>query len=359
MNITHTIFAFNTGGTELMLTDIMFEQMKAGHNVTLIIINRSYNSSALSQLDSRIQIIYINRPEGSHNPYWWLKYNFHLAKSHPDIVHFHQKNAASFSIKFGKTKYIETTHALNVDAQHNNGVDFRVAISPAVQTDLLKRCNIQSTVVLNGIQTKRITHKSHPTSSTNAPFRIVLVGRLDHRIKGQHIVLQALHYIAQRHNSTRSITLDIIGDGDSKQYLSELTKELNLTDKTSFLGNQNRDFVYSHLADYDLFIQPSIEEGFGLSVAEAMTANIPVLVSDIDCLNAITHNGIYGNSFKVNDCESCANAITKIINNYPDAITKAELAYNYAIQEFDISRTAKEYLIIYSNLIKQSSHKNE
>ena len=55
--------------------------------------------------------------------------------------------------------------------------------------------------------------------------------------------------------------------------------ELNLEKHVRFLGNQSREYVYSHLKDYDLFVQPSRFEGFGLTVAEAMAACVPVLVT--------------------------------------------------------------------------------
>ena len=47
-----------------------------------------------------------------------------------------------------------------------------------------------------------------------------------------------------------------------------------------FLVKQTQDYVAAHLTDYDLFVQPSRWEGFGLTVAEAMAAGVPVLVSE-------------------------------------------------------------------------------
>ena len=59
-----------------------------------------------------------------------------------------------------------------------------------------------------------------------------------------------------------------------------LTAELHAETYVRFLGKQTQDYVAAHLTDYDLFVQPSRWEGFGLTVAEAMAAGVPVLVSE-------------------------------------------------------------------------------
>ena len=51
------------------------------------------------------------------------------------------------------------------------------------------------------------------------------------------------------------------------EYLKQLTAELHAETYVRFLGKQTQDYVAAHLTDYDLFVQPSRWEGFGLTVA--------------------------------------------------------------------------------------------
>lgn len=44
---------------------------------------------------------------------------------------------------------------------------------------------------------------------------------------------------------------------------------------------KNQEWIYHNLCNFDLFIQPSRFEGFGLTVAEAIAAKVTVLVSNI------------------------------------------------------------------------------
>ena len=55
-----------------------------------------------------------------------------------------------------------------------------------------------------------------------------------------------------------------------------LVQEYNLNSYISFLGSKDTHYIEQHLKDYDLLVQPSRIEGFGLTVAEAMAAKVPV-----------------------------------------------------------------------------------
>lgn len=57
---------------------------------------------------------------------------------------------------------------------------------------------------------------------------------------------------------------------------------MHLEDHVIFEGLKEQAWIYENLCRYDLFIQPSRYEGFGLTVAEAISAKVPVLVSNIE-----------------------------------------------------------------------------
>jgi glycosyltransferase involved in cell wall biosynthesis len=112
------------------------------------------------------------------------------------------------------------------------------------------------------------------------------------------------------------------------------------------MGNKTREFIYKELKNYHLLVQPSLFEGFGLTVVEGIASKIPVLVSNIDGPMEIIENGKYGFYFKSGDAYSCADKIYDIIINYhTDRINcKINESFNYAKVNFNIQETAINYI---------------
>lgn len=133
-----------------------------------------------------------------------------------------------------------------------------------------------------------------------------------------------------------------------------VTGKLNLTTYVSFLGLRDREYIYSHLKDYDLLVQPSLFEGFGLTIIEAMAAGIEVLVSDIDGPLEIIEKIGHGQKFKSGNADDCALKIYEIYSksNIMDSHIQLELQREACKKLFDIEITAKNYLDEYKNLLR-------
>ena len=101
-----------------------------------------------------------------------------------------------------------------------------------------------------------------------------------------------------------------------------------------------------HLADYDLLVQPSLFEGFGLTVAEALAAKVPVLVSDSMGPYEVTGYGECGYVFKTGDSGDCAAVLSRIITSGDDG-PMIERGYRRATGLYDIKHTARRYLESY------------
>lgn len=138
-----------------------------------------------------------------------------------------------------------------------------------------------------------------------------------------------------------------VGDGDSLAYLKMLSHQLKVEDYIHFLGKKSQDYIAGHLKDYSLFVQPSRREGFGLTVAEAMAAKVPVLVSSGQGPAEVTENNKYGWIFQNGNENDLAEQIIYIINHYEDAEVKANQACKYVCCYYDVSITARNYLDLY------------
>jgi glycosyltransferase involved in cell wall biosynthesis len=355
MKITHIIYSFNTGGAETMLVDIINEQVLK-IDVNLVIINDSYNKELVQQIDNKIKVYFINRKEGSRNPFSVIKLNALLYYLNADILHCHNHNIIPLLLSIFRRKAVLTLHCMGIPTLYLNKYIKLFAISKAVKSDILERSNIISEVIYNGIHNDIIQVREKQTFVRI--FKIVQIGRLDHAIKGQHLVIEAIHTLKTQ--GLNNIQFDLIGTGNSELFLNELVIKYELEKQINFLGLRDRNYIYSHLKNYDLLIQPSLFEGFGLTIIEAMAAKIQVLVSDIDGPIEIIQNGKYGNFFQKGNAKQLAESIKNIIQstNYDEQVRKLENAYEYAKQNFDVSIMSQKYIKDYKRIIANNERLN-
>lgn len=342
MKIVHLIFDLNTGGAETMLVDIINQQINT-EQVSLIIINDEINYQLLHQIDKRVNVILIGRKEKSRNLIPLLILNWHLLQINPDVIHCHHLTAIQIIVH--RKNVVITLHTTGVPVEYLGKYKKVFAISNTVKKDIEVRCKVKPVLVYNGIRINEILKKEDYTYKT---FKIIQISRLDHEIKGQNILLEALKILVYE-KKIKNICVDFIGEGKSFEYLKKLVEEYKIKEYVNFLGIRDRKFIYEHLKDYNLLVQPSLYEGFGLTIVEAMAAKVPVLVSDIDGPLEIIENGMYGWMFKNNDGKDCASNILKIVSIYKEIKLKIEDSYNHIFSNFNIRSTSKLYLNNYLN----------
>jgi glycosyltransferase involved in cell wall biosynthesis len=181
----------------------------------------------------------------------------------------------------------------------------------------------------------------------------VQVSRLDHEIKGQHILIEALKILIYELNF-KNVCVDFIGDGKSKNFLEKIVKEYQLDEFVNFLGNRDRIYIYENLKNYNLLIQPSLNEGFGLTITEAMAAKIPVLVSNSGGLPEIVDEGNFGRIFKSGNFEHCANEVLNIYNAYDQVSKICNKSYMRVKKLFNLIDTSRLYQNHYKSLSNKS-----
>ena len=348
MCIIHITYAFGLGGIETMLRNIVNEQIKSGHEIHLIVINDFVNKELHDSLDKRIVFHNIGRHAGSKNPLPYVRLNMLLRAIEADVIHLHYSSIARFIwLPLLKKKLCVTQHDVcNVQNSKYLYKCKRIyAISNIVKQDILNWVHQPSEVVLNGINPELIDHTPH---QKNERFRIVQVSRLMHQKKGQHILIQAVHRLVTA--GYTALEVDFIGDGESKEYLQAMVRELKLEDYVHFLGAKDQTYIFAHLHEYDLYVQPSIYEGFGLTVTEAMAAKVPVLVSENQGPLEIIDNGKYGYFFKDQDADDCAAKI-KIFLTRQNETAQIEKAYQRVLRLYNVKATANTYLEKYNEFI--------
>lgn len=343
MKILHINWTFTFGGIETMLVNIANEQVKTGHNVHIIIIEyNSIEKTLYDKLNKEIKIHSANRKYGSFDLFALYELNKLIKTINPDTIHLHSSAIYKYIISPQYKKICNSTlHALCRTKNTNNieKIPQVFAISQAVHDDLLKRKGVNSIVINNGINPSLI--KFRKTEYYKDALKIVQVSRLHISEKGQDILIKAIKLLSNK--GYNNISVDFIGDGQSKNQLIELVKELGLESKIRFLGAKSQEYIFNHLCDYNLFVQPSRFEGFGLTVAEAMAAKLPVIVSDNQGPAEVIGYGEYGYIFENENIEDCANKIEIFLKKEND-LSQIENAYLRVKTYYNVAVTAQNYV---------------
>lgn len=343
MKIVHIHWGLDTGGTENMLVDIINQQVNY-EDVSAIIINDAINKDIVNKISPKCHLYFCRRQIKSRNILPFMRLNYYLFRIKPDVVHVHAPGIVRFII--GNYIKVRTIHStLNTNNEYHR---FKAlyAISDAVR-DFTAKQGFSAVTVANGINVSAIC--TSVGVKKNEGLKVIQVSRLNHQDKGQDILIKA--FAVLREKGITGIELYFIGDGPSREYLLKLVQKYNLSSCVHFEGNKSREYIYQNLCNFDLFVQPSRNEGFGLTIAEAMAAKIPVLVSDVEGPMEVIKKGEYGYFFKTGDVQDCAEKIYYAITT--DNKELVEKAYEYISGTYDVKFTAKRYIDEYKKLLSE------
>ena len=346
MKIVHIFWSFTVGGAETLFIDIINRHVTTC-KIYLIIINRLYNQELLDRLNKKVIIHKINRKVGSKSILKILQLNKILRSINSDVIHTHNANIDRILFKKSYNKLVLTSHSYNNILRKNNKYNKIICISDGIKKDLSSKGIKNLITIYNGIDFEKI-HKKQ-TFKTFKIINILTVGRLIEDVKGQNVLLEAIKKFKILNIPFR---LDIIGTGVSEQSLRNFVMSNDLNQNVFFLGLKDRNYIYKSLYTYDLYIQPSIQEGFGLTVVEAMFARLPVIISNADGLMEVSSKG--------NHCvgvynKNCFLELTFLIKKFCelDSHTKSKItndAFNWVRKNYDISQTSDNYLKLYSEV---------
>ncbi|ODS34147.1 MAG: putative glycosyltransferase [Candidatus Scalindua rubra] len=180
-------------------------------------------------------------------------------------------------------------------------------------------------------------------------FICATVGRLV-PVKGHTYLIKAIQKVIKVIPKARFL---FIGDGELKSELSEEIKSLGLQENIFLLGAR-RD-IATTLSCINIFLLPSINEGFGMVLIEAMAAKKPVIATNVGGIPEVVIDGKTGILIPPKDTEGFSSAIIKLYNN-PELSKRMGLAgYRRTKNIFNIETTVHELEDLYSELIKEKN----
>jgi len=146
----------------------------------------------------------------------------------------------------------------------------------------------------------------------------------------------------------KKIHILIAGEGSLKNKYKQKIKKNGLDNKISFIGNIM--YVPKFLNALDIYIQPSVSEGFPLSVLESMAAGLPIICSDIGGLQNMITEGENGVLYRSGDIKALYEAVNELLNSPPEKIVQLGVAARKTVlNNFSIYTAAEKYLVLYNN----------
>jgi len=178
--------------------------------------------------------------------------------------------------------------------------------------------------------------------------RIILnVGRHEPQ-KGQIYLIEAMSEIwSERPDAA----LLVVGrQGNSTNRLHEAVRGLDLGDSVRFLGP--RQDVAGLMRAADVFVFPSLFEGLGVALLEAMALGVPVVASDIAPMNHICEHGHAGFLCEPANPQDLARAMLQVLDDPDGVADRSQRARQQIRTGYDIHQTSSEREQTYLELLK-------
>ena len=175
-------------------------------------------------------------------------------------------------------------------------------------TDIEKIPLDSATVIHYGFETAssgkiRNSEGRHLLLGKLREVNLIAVGRLIDQ-KGHSYLLEAMHELSLNGNNVK---LTIVGDGPLRINLEKMSKSLGIENIVDFVGWQNNVNYYYQSAD--IAIHPSLWEGFGQVLLEAMHSRLPIIASKVSAIPEIVEDSITGILVAPADSSALAEAI--------------------------------------------------
>ena len=293
-----------------------------------------------------------------------------IEAENPDIYHG-LSHEIPFGKKSGKTKYVVTIHDLLFlrYPNHYKWLDAKIylqkvkyacqnshlilAVSQQTKDDLINFLHIPEEKIVVNYQSCNNSYYSTQGDEVKNDIRTryqlpecyyLFVGAL---VKQKNIgrIIESLHLLPKE----IQYPLILVGKGEYKAELLQIIKKFRLSDKVKFIDyipDSDMPVIYQ-LAS--ILVWPSLFEGFGIPIIEALFSKLPVITGNTGCFPEV--GGPMSSYVNSHSVDEIALAIIKIMNDKKHYSMMQLKGFEY-VQKFHIKNTTKELMSIYTNLSK-------
>lgn len=277
-----------------------------------------------------------------------------LAEQPPDIVHVQQRTALPFGQWLAREldrplvvsvhDYLGPRETLPLDLQTARRV---IAVSESVRTELLERMpGIEHllTVIHSGVEAPPDETLREPFSQPHTPV-VGTAGPLE-AAKGLHFFLRAIPLVLAAH---RPVEFLVAGAGPEEYQLRRLADDLGVTEFITFVPNVFD--LSTSLTAMDIYCLPSLKQGLGTIMLEAMARAKPVIASRVGGVYGVIADGETGLLVPPSDSEALASKIVELLRDPERARAIGQAARRRVAAEYPVSRMIEQMVGVYREIL--------
>jgi glycosyltransferase involved in cell wall biosynthesis len=289
-----------------------------------------------------------------------------------DVIHGNAEEAYHFSLiaRLNRSAYVFTSHAPNIPTTGMlKGMAHPIKFLKSINTYLLRQAMMEADRIvafskfssdlivkgLGGDHAERVKviapglENSWFEVERNGvePNRILFWGRVEDE-KGLPELFDALKIVALKKTD---IKLTLVGEGTRVQEYKARVADLGLTNNVAFTGWLNDREIQNLAAKSSLGVFPSRIESFGLSVAEAMAAGLPVIAARGGAIPENIEDGVTGRLVPVNDAGALADALLSALEDPQGSENMAKTAQSAVQKKLSLEKAADSMLSLYESVL--------
>lgn len=306
-----------------------------------------------------------------------------LKKEGCDIIHIH--NLSQF-VPIIRAFNPKAKIVLHMHCEWLNQLDLKTIASRVSKTDLVIGCSEyisdrtrqslpqftqRCQTVFNGVDVACFTPQTENFDRDSTQFTLLYVGRISPE-KGVHLLIDAFLQVAEKYPQAR---LEIVGaeaivgkdllinlcDDPKVQalksfypgsYLEQLKQRIpdRLRHRIVFVGPRSQVELRQHYWNADILVNPSLSESFGMSLAEAMACEVPVIGARVGGMTSVIDEGKTGLLFESANVSELTQAILKLLGDENLRKQMGKAGRERVLQLFTWEAIAEDLIDRYKNL---------
>jgi glycosyltransferase involved in cell wall biosynthesis len=366
----------------------------AGHDVSVVCPEEPDRRA-----HQKVQVVTVpkNRIDPSHGQWFSLSYKFSrlvpvlLKQGNFQLIHFTDAREALFCPKV-EVPLVGTVHDCYFAEALQNPLSYRlhyhdwikrflyydavrrlepralrklkgiIANSRYVKEALIRSYHLPANaieVIYNGIRGPSASSSTakaggmpigHQGGQLPEETRLLFVGSNFQR-KGLPTLIRALPQVLARIPNVR---LYVIGRDPNKEAMRRLSQRMKVEEHVQFVGWLSHSEVLDYFGKTDIFVMPSLIEGFGIVFLEAMAAGVPVIGGSVGGTRELITDGVNGFLVRPLDVQDLAHKICMVLENKP---LREQLIFQgyQTLKDFTMEQMVEETIAYYEKQCSASS----
>ncbi|WP_166819813.1 glycosyltransferase family 4 protein [Thalassoroseus pseudoceratinae] len=278
----------------------------------------------------------------------------HLKEFKPDLIHIQSRQMLptgnwlarhlNVPLVFTLHGYLESRERLYFDRSIKRHI---ICVSRSVRSELRQRTGIKdefTSIVHTGVETPAVLDRIPVLSPQKTP--VVGTACPLETVKGLPFFLGAAHAI---HQVREDVMFLVAGAGPEEANLRRLVRVLDLTNHVTFVPKLH-DYTTSIRA-MDIFCLPSLKQGLGTIMLEAMALGKPVIATGVGGVYSVVRDEETGLVVPPSDSARLAERILELLNDPQEARRLGSAGQDLVHDEFSVEKMVRETVAVYRRIL--------